>query len=170
MSSKFRIATVGAMMMFASAVPTFAQNQGGGGGNGGGGGGRGGNPQQWRQQMEDRLKQALGTTDDEYTALQPKIEKVQQLQRDAMGGMFGRGRRGQNQDQGNQSATQTATADLRKTLDDKEAKPEDIKSKLEALRAAKVAAKAELVKAQEDLKGVLTQRQEAVMVEWGMLD
>jgi hypothetical protein len=197
MSSKLKIATLGAMLTFAFAVPSsFAQNQGGGGGgnggggNGGGGGGGGngggggggGNRGNFRQQMQDRLKTALGMTDDEFTAVQPKIEKVQQLQREAMGGMFGRGGRGgrnrggDNNNGGNggqdanQSAVQTASADLQKTLDDKDAKPEDIKDKLEALRTAKKAAKEDLGKAQDDLKSVLTQRQEAVLVEYGMLE
>jgi hypothetical protein len=177
MSSKFRIATLGAMLLFAFAVPSFAQNQGGGGGGGGNGGGPGGGGN-WRQQMEDRMKQALGTTDDEYAALKPKIDKVQQLQRDAMGGMRGGrgfgGRGGRGGDNGGgdqpQSAVQTASADLAKTLDDKDAKPDDIKTKLEALRAAKKAAKEELVKAQDDLKSVLTQYQEARLVQFGMLD
>jgi hypothetical protein len=36
-----------------------------------------------RQRMMDRMKEFVGATDDEWKALQPKIEKVQQLQRDA---------------------------------------------------------------------------------------
>ena len=45
----------------------------------------------------DRLKTALGATDDEFAALQPKIEKVMQLNRDVNpgpGAMFRGGRRG----------------------------------------------------------------------------
>jgi hypothetical protein len=174
-------------LLAALALPAFGQNNGGGGGGGGGnggggnggGGGRGGY-QQFQQRMMDQLKTDLGATDDEFAALQPKIEKVQQLQRDANGGGmrgFGRGNRGGGQ--GGQAGGATAApaspvaaaaADLQKTLDDKDAKPEDIKTKLDALRAAKKTAKEDLVKAQEDLKSVLTQRQEAVLVEHGMLD
>jgi hypothetical protein len=36
-----------------------------------------------RQRMMDRLKEFVGATDDEWKTLQPRIEKVQQLQRDA---------------------------------------------------------------------------------------
>jgi hypothetical protein len=166
----------------AAAMPAFGQagGGGGGGGQGGGGGGRG----QWNPQaMMDRLKTDLGATDDEFAAIQPKIEKVQQLQREAMGGGrgFGGGRGNRGGGQGGQGGNNqaaatpttpvaTAAADLRKTLDDKDAKPEDIKAKLDALRAAKKTAKEDLVKAQDDLKSVLTQRQEAVLVERGMLE
>jgi hypothetical protein len=181
---KFAVPLLGVLLSLAVA-PAFGQaGGGGGGGNGGGGGGRGGpgGGGNWQQMMNDRLKTALGATDDEFAALQPKIEKVQQLQRDANGGgmrgmMGGRGRGGQGGQggQGGAAATPTspvaaAAADLQKVLADTNAKPEDIKAKLDAYRAAKKTAKEDLVKAQEDLKGVLTQRQEAVLVEYGMLD
>ena len=76
-----------ATMVAALAMPVmvFAQDQGGQGqgqgqGNNGGGGGFGrrGNfdPAQFRQQMMDDIKTQLGATDDEFKALQPKIEKV----------------------------------------------------------------------------------------------
>ena len=127
--------------------------------------------------MLDRLKEQLGSSDDEFAAIQPKIEKVFQLQMSAnagrgMGGRGGRGGRGGGGGgmPGGDSAVAKASADLRTTLDDKDAKPEDVKTKLEALRTARTAAKAELTKAQDDLKGVLTARQEAVLVEAGMLD
>ena len=56
------------------------------------------------------------------------------------------------------------------TLKNKDAKPEEIKTKLDAYRAAKTKAKDDMTKAQDDLKGVLTARQEAVMVQYGVLD
>src|SRR3984957_11152301 len=40
-------------------------------------------PAQARQQSLDRIKQALGASDDEFQALAPKIDKVMTLQRDA---------------------------------------------------------------------------------------
>ncbi len=108
--------------------------------------------------------------------IQPKITAVMTAQRDAMGGgMFGgRGRRGGQGGQGGQAATpsavQAASDDLKKTLDNKDSTPDDIKTKLQALRDAKKAAKDVLAKAQDDLKSVLTPRQEAVLVQRGMLD
>ncbi len=62
-----------------------------GGGNRGGNnannnnGGRMGrmNPEEMRKRMEDQIKTSLGMTDEEFTALKPKLEKVRELQRDA---------------------------------------------------------------------------------------
>jgi Spy/CpxP family protein refolding chaperone len=59
---------------------------------------------------------------------------------------------------------------LQTTLDNKDAKPEEIKAKLTALRDARNKAKEDLTKAQADLKELLTQRQEAVLVNMGLLD
>ncbi len=167
------------------------QNNGGqnnGGQNGGGGGGfRGrGNP----QAMMDFYKQQLGASDDEFAAIQPKIQAVMQLQRDANAGrgrgMFGGGRGGPRGGGGpggpgggggfggppstQPSPVQDALADLRTTLDDQSASPDTIKAKLEALRQARTKSKQDLAVAQQDLKSVLTQRQEAVMVLFGLLD
>ncbi len=166
----------------AVAIPTLAQEttppaQGGGGGGGGG-------FANFRQQLEDRMKQELGVTDDEFKAIQPKIEKVMTARRDAsgMGGMFGGGRRrrgGDNADNGGAAAATTAPAlspaaaaanDLRTLLKDKDAKPEDIKAKLTALREARTKAQEALKAAQKDLADVLTQRQEAVLVGYGILE
>ena len=193
-----KMTTIGSMLFLgAIAVPVLGQNNGGGGGGGGGmnggggGGGGGGGRQQFMQRMMDNLKDQLGASDDEFAAMQPKIEKVFQLQRETQGqgmralfggrgGGGGRGGRGGNNGGGgngggpggDQPATPmaAATAALKDTLDNKDSKPDDIKAKLDAYRAAKAQAKDEMTKAQEDLKGVLTQRQEAVMVELGLLD
>jgi hypothetical protein len=150
-----------------------------------GGGRRNFDPSQFRQRMLDRLKTELGATDDEMQALGPKIEKVMQLQRDASGrgSFFGGSRRsgfGGNSS-GGSTATPSANApkpsdvqqkssELRTVLENKDAKPEEIKAKLDALRAAKAQAKSQLAAAQAELRGLLTQRQEAVLVENGMLD
>jgi hypothetical protein len=158
--------------------------QNGGGQNGQNGGGRQGrgnwDPAQMQQRMLDRLKTQLGATDDEFAAISPKITAVMTAQRDVMTGMFGG--RGRNRGPGGNQAGQNgpnatpqtdlakAMADLQTTLDTKDATPEDIKGKLDAVRAAKKTANETLAKAREDLKSVLTQRQEAVMVESGMLE
>jgi hypothetical protein len=149
---------------------------------GGGPGGRSGGRSDWRQRIEQHLKDALGTTEEEWKAIQPKLEKVAQAQRElrssSMRSMFGRSRRGG--DTGGQgeaaSAAQPssplaqASKDLQATLDNKAAKPEEIKAKLEALRAARAKAREELKAAQKDLTDVLTQRQEAVLVGMGLLE
>jgi hypothetical protein len=129
--------------------------------------------------MLDRLKTQLGATDDEFAVLQPKIEAVFDAQREAnpmMRGMFGRGGGGGGGGGANNPSTQPlspvqqAVSDLRDALDDTTTTPDVIKEKLQALRDARTTARANLVKAQQDLKDLLTQRQEATLVLYGMLD
>jgi Spy/CpxP family protein refolding chaperone len=59
---------------------------------------------------------------------------------------------------------------LQTALDNKDSKPDEIKGKLDALRDARGKAREQLVKAQADLKSLLTQRQEAVLVTRSMLE
>jgi hypothetical protein len=68
------------------------------------------------------------------------------------------------------SAVQQAQRDLATTLENKDAKPDEIKAKLAALRDAREKAKKDLTAAQGELKELLTQRQEAVMVMMGFLE
>jgi len=131
-------------------------------------------PQQFRQRMEDRLKEQLQVNDDEWKALQPKIEKVMEAQRDAGGGrgMFRGGRRG-GPDQANNGPTspvQDKARELQTVLENKDSKPEQIKSALAAYREARAAARANLTKAQDELRELLTARQESVLVMMGMLE
>src|SRR5689334_4134002 len=49
-----------------------------------------------RQRMMDHMRETIGASEDEWKAMQPKIEKIQQLQRDVYprGGGFMMGRPG----------------------------------------------------------------------------
>ena len=69
-----------------------------------------------------------------------------------------------------QSDVEKKMGDLQKVLDNKDAKPADLKSALSAYRDAREKAKADLAKAQKDLQGVVTVRQEAILVSRGLLD
>jgi len=62
------------------------------------------------------------------------------------------------------------TKALNDTLDNKDADPKDIAQKVNALRDARERVRGELVKAQAELKEVLTPRQEARLVLMGVLD
>jgi hypothetical protein len=138
----------------------------------GGNNNRGGGGQDWRQRFADRLKEDLGATDDEMKVIQPKLEKLMLARRDAGGfGMFGNrgGRGGDSQDQA-PSPAQQASNDLRQTLENKSATPEEIAAKLKALREARAKAREAVAAAQKELKEVLTQRQEAVLVNMGTLE
>ncbi len=70
--------------------------QGGGPGGGSGGGGQRPDMQQIRKAMSDRLKESLGSSDDEWKVIEPQIEKVMTLARQSspMMSMWGRGGRG----------------------------------------------------------------------------
>ncbi|HEX8295671.1 MAG TPA: hypothetical protein VF593_05190 [Chthoniobacteraceae bacterium] len=161
----------------ASSMLATAQDAAGGqGGQAGGGrrGGQGGNPEEFRQRMNDRLKTSLKATDEEWAAIQPLIEKVQAKQREGgrFGGGGGRGGRGGNNDDA-QQATRPGQAEseaLRTALESDSSTPEDLKAKLEAVRAHRKKSAAELASAREDLKKVLTVRQEAALVAAGILE
>ena len=153
---------VGSLAMVLAAGMAFAQA--GGGGGRGGGGRRGGN-------MMDNIKQSLGATDEEWTVLQPKVQKVMDLNGALMAGRFGgRGRRGGAAPDAQSTPLTDSTKALTDALDNKDADPKDIAAKLAAVRDARERVKADLVKAQADLKEVLTPRQEARLVLMGMLD
>lgn len=152
-------------------------------------------PARMRQMMEQRMKEQLGTTDQEWTIIGPRLTKVMNLSRQTgmgagMGRMFMRGRRGpQGDPQGGPqdtdragrrgargpfgqepTAVDNASDALQTTLENASATPDDIKAKLTALRTAKEKARQELATAQKELREVLTLRQEAQLVLMGMLN
>jgi len=166
----------------------------------GGQGGPGGNfdPAQMRQRMMDRMKEQLGADDAAWKVLEPRLTKVMEANRQVggggRGGMMGMmgGMRGQRGGQGGpgaadaggapaqqrrgagpggeQTALDKAMTQLRTTLENSSASPEEIKTQLTAVRQAREKAKQDLAAAQADLKKILTVRQEAVLVEMGQLD
>lgn len=180
---------------------------------------------QMRQEMMDRLKEAVGASDDEWKVIQPRIEKVQDLQRQTGGrgpGMFmgpppggpgggpgGPPPGGPDNANGPQAArdngggpgpgpggpppggpdggfggpggpggpgdftpseVQQKQMDLHETLQSQDASPDEVKAKVTALREARAKAKVQLAQAQEELRGVLSLRQEAVLVTFGILE
>jgi hypothetical protein len=169
----------------------IAQPPAGGPGGPGGQGGPGGrfDPAQMRQMMAQRMKEQLGADDEAWKVIEPRLTKVMELNREVSGGpggmfgMFGRGNRGGNATnrgprggqnaQGGpaepQTAVQKATEQLRTTLENQSASPDEIKKNLAALRDAREKAKAELATAQQELKKILTVRQEAQLVLMGQL-
>jgi hypothetical protein len=166
-------------MVKAQPAPDNGGNQGGDQANrrnrGGGGGGGGFDPSQFRQRMMDNIKEQMGAKDDEWKVIEPKLTKVVDLSfASRMGRGMGFGRGGNNGGGNRPTATDSpvgkAMQDLRETLDNKDASADDIAKKLTALRDAREKSHAELVAAQKDLKEVLTQRQEAVLVMMGQLE
>jgi hypothetical protein len=146
-------------------------------------------PAQMRERMLERYQKQLEITDDsEWKAIKERVEKVMTLQMQSrMGGMGMMGMRrnggpgGPGGGPDSASATSGTRAQgsrggeanaeleaLQKALDAKAAK-EEVKDKLEKVRAARKVKEAELEKAQEDLKQLLTSRQEAQAVLLGLL-
>jgi Spy/CpxP family protein refolding chaperone len=154
--------------LLAPASMTFAQDRQGG--NRGAGGGF--DPARFQEEMLNRTKERLGATDEEWTILKPKIEKVMTAQRESMSGRFGGFGRGGDRggNSGARSAAAQASSDLRDALENKDTPPDQIAAKVKALRDARAKAKADLEAAQKDLQAVLTPRQEAVLVSQGTLD
>jgi hypothetical protein len=128
-----------------------------------------------RQMMEQRMREQLGASEAEWKTLGPRVMKVDELNRQisgsGRGGMFGGGRRGGSGGgrEGEMTALEKATQQLRNALRNSTG-PEGIKQQLAALRAAREAAKKELVVAQQELKKSVNLNQEAQLVLMGLLD
>ncbi|MGA2863365.1 MAG: hypothetical protein ABSF95_02645 [Verrucomicrobiota bacterium] len=154
--------------------------------NAGQGGGRRGNrnmdPAQMQQRMLERYKEVLEVTkDDEWNVLQPLVQKVMAARRDTFGGMgrgmFG-GRRGggANPDQGGGGGVRPGgfgqpspeAEALQKAIEAK-ASTAEIKAALGRFVEARKAKAEQLKAAQEELRKVLTVRQEAIAHLNGLL-
>lgn len=238
------------LLALAAALPAFGQQ-------GPGGGPRHGDfdgppPFEQRHGMRDAdVKDALGVSDEQWKALQPKVARVQDLQHDvavghgpamgmgggpgmppgfamgAPGDQAGGGRHGGGPQGGRRGPTSRPAGghgptsrpanaggppggaafgapdwqghdradhhgpggggfgahhdvkpskvmerffDLQEALDDKDAKPEDLKAKIEAFHQARDEARSELTKAEAELRGAVTPMQEATLITMGVLD
>lgn len=143
-------------------------------------------PEQMRARMMERYRETLEVTDDaEWKAIESRITKVTEARRSVgttgagMGMMMrGRGGRGGDNAQADDQRPQRrgpfgaeANPDLdalQKAIDSK-ASADEIKSKLAKYRESRKTKEAELEKAQEDLRKLLTVRQEAIAVSMGLL-
>jgi hypothetical protein len=145
-------------------------------------------PAQMKERVLTNIKDQMEVTDDaEWKVLSDAIGKVLDARMEASAGNFGgmrnmmrrRGTNDNNGDQGGQNQNQNRNRggfgapsaeaeDLQKAIDAK-APADEIKSKLAKLRETNAAKEAKLTAAQEDLKKLLTSRQEAVAVLDGLL-
>jgi hypothetical protein len=159
-------------------------------GRGRGSGGTRFDPAQFQQRMMERMKETLQAGDDEWKVIEPRLSAVMTLSREVnsrggMMGMFGRGRGGfssrggrggpggdrrdSGQDDRPQSDIEKCTQALTTLLEAENPDPAQIKKVLTALRTAREKAKQKLAKAQQNLRTVLTIRQEAQLVLMGYL-
>jgi hypothetical protein len=158
-------------------------------GQGGGGGGRGGNfdPAQMRERMMTRVREEMDVKDDaDWKPISDRVTKVMEAQREArsgggMGMMF-RPRRNANADQGGDQAgggrrggpggfnqPSPEHEALQKALENKGSNDE-VKAALAKYREAHKAKQEKLQKTQDDLRKILSARQEAAAVSLGLLD
>jgi hypothetical protein len=175
MKTKQILMTCGiAAALFLSASSLLAQNDNGGGG----GGGRNFDPAQFQQRMMDNIHDQLGFTNDtDWDAVQPLVQKVMDARRDVgfgagMGRMFGgRNRGGQNGGMGRMfgGPPSPEAEALQKAIDDN-APDAQINAALDKYRATQKDKEDKLHQAQEDLRKVLTVKQEAQATLLGLLN
>lgn len=143
-------------------------------------------PEQMRQRMMDRVKDQLEITNEvEWRAVEPLVSKVLEARREnmatgigAMGrGFMGRGPTGgppggdRNADRGRGffGAPNAEAQALEKAIESK-ASNNELKTAMANYRAARKAKADALTQAQNDLRKVLSVRQEAIAVANGWLD
>ena len=146
--------------------------------------------EQARRRAAEQMRRQLGASEDEWkNVLQPRIEKVQQLQRQTRVGLTwgragarGRGRErpaaegqppaGERAGRGprrEQSEVQKQAAALRTLLANEASGEADIKAGLDGLRKAREKAEQELAAARKELRAAVNVRQEAQLVLRGIL-
>jgi hypothetical protein len=179
MTQMLAIAGVACVASFGSNKASAQQDNGGGR--------RGFDParaQEFQQRRMERIKEELEVKDDEWTALQPLIQKVMDAQRavlaDRMGGMFRGGRGGGDTNGGGDNANRrrgggggfgepSPEADaLQKAIEGK-ASNSEMKAALAKYQESRKAKQTDLETAQTNLKKVLSVRQEAILTAQGLL-
>ena len=145
------------------------------------------NPEDMQARMMSGLRDRMGiTNDEEWGLISQRITAVSEARRaagggiggGALGGMFagrggpppGGGERGgpPGAGRGTRTSGNPEMAALQQALADNLPEAE-IKSRLDRMREARRAHEAKVTKAQEDLRAVLTVKQEAVAVMFGLL-
>jgi len=163
----------------------YAQENNGGGPGGGGFGGRGGgnfDPSQFQQRMMDRVRDQLEFTNDaDWSAVQPLVQKVMDAQRDVrssqmqgMRMMFRRpGQQEDNQRRQRFSAFMGQPSPEFTALEDavnNNAPDAQIKDLLARYNASQKAKQDKLKEAQDNLRAVLSVKQEAEATLIGLLN
>jgi hypothetical protein len=132
------------------------------------------------------VKQVIGVSDDEWPVLKPRVERVLGLLREANAG---RDLRPPKTKESKKDAKRTdpprdpaaaapqATSqveersrDLLQAVADQQVPVGEVRDRIAAIRQARAKARADLTKAQEELRELLTVRQEAVLIVVGVLE
>ena len=134
--------------------------------------------EQRREAMAERQRQMLGATEEEWEVLREHIDAVRQLQAEVFsGGRFmareqrgERAPRAERREAREPSPLAQAHRDLRQLLRDDDAADADIQQALATLREARDQHEQQLSEAREELREIVTSRQEAQLVIMGVLD
>jgi DNA phosphorothioation-dependent restriction protein DptG len=115
-----------------------------------------------RQRAFDDLREQLGLSDQEWSVVRPRLQAVYDLVHPRPP-MMGKNERPKTE-------VEQISQALRELLREEKASADQIKAGLTALRAARERTVQELVKARQNLRQVMTLRQEALLVLNGLLD
>ena len=137
-------------------------------------------PAEMRNRMQERMlevaKEHMKITDEEeWAVIKPRLSKVFKLSdnnngmANVMRSMFRRNFGGANAKKSTEPV-QIATDELQDTLDKEAPTNAEIQAKLTALRGAREKNRQALITAQQELKEILTLKQEALLVMAGMLE
>ena len=126
----------------------------------------------------ERLRQQLKATEEEWKVLGPRVEKLLLAQQDVRAGIrgvggfgFGGGGGGLGNFSGAQmSEIEEAAADLRDAAQDPDVNAAEAKRRLVLYRRARDKARERLQAAEREVKELLTQRQEGLLVMLGVLN
>ena len=172
----FIICSIAAALCLSTGA-LLAQNDNGG--NGGRPGGFRGNfdPAQFRQRIMDNIRAELGFTNDtDWNAVQPLIQKVMDARRDVGSGMgmrmMFRRPGGDNQERprrGGFFGQPSPESEALQQAIENHVPDAQLQQTLERYRASMKQKEADLAKAQENLRKVLTIRQEAQATLMGLL-
>jgi len=195
MKNTKRILTITALAAALSAGTALAQNNGNNNNGGGGGGGSRGrdfrnmSPEERQQERMNQVKEELEVKDDaEWKIIQPLVQKVEDARRqvmaDRMSGMMRRFSRGGGDNGGGDNNgdrrrnrgggggffgdPSPESESLKKAVDGK-ASNSEMKAAIAKFMEARKANEAALLKAQDDLRKVLSVRQEGIATLNGLL-
>lgn len=172
---------IAGLALMCAASGAIAQPEGGGGGQRQRQGGGNFDPAQWQQQRMERIREAMGVTDDgEWKEIQVRMQKVMDAQQavaslrmrgGGRGGPGGGGPGGGGPGGGRGGLGQPSPeAEALRTAIDNNAPAEQIKAALQKFRDARKVKEAALEKAQTDLKQILSVKQEAVAVSQNIIE
>jgi chaperonin cofactor prefoldin len=126
--------------------------------------------------MLEQTKEQLGLSDIEWSLVKPRFLKVTMQQKEVSGVVdrpglsIGPGQLQANPDTPTGNAVYDAKQQLRNLAKDATASSDDIKKQINALRKAQETAQQKLSVARQELRSLLTVRQEAYLITTGVLD